>query len=145
MRYVVLIALILVAILAGCLASRTEADGYRQAERLGNQMQLTPPPTTAPIFSSANDGRRCTGAVALLAYYSPGWDVARMSGIMYRESRCQPGASNRCCHGLLQIHESWCGYLGRNLGPCNLYDPIYNIRAARLVWLEQGYPAWSTS
>jgi hypothetical protein len=47
---------------------------------------------------------RCTQWEAKLAEY-PDWDVARMSRIMHRESRCQPGAISRTSdYGLLQVH-----------------------------------------
>lgn len=121
-----------------------------EAEREHNQMQLTvppaPPPLAPPAFSGANDGRRCYGAEPLLAWYSPGWDVRRMAGIMWRESNCQPNAYNRSgASGLLQVLASHCRWLSSRVGPCDLFDPDYNIRAAAAIWREQGYGAWSTS
>jgi len=124
------------------------------AVRTGNTVQLEPtlppPPTEAPTpsFSSASSNGRCVGAEALLAYYSPGWNVTRMSGIMYRESRCDPSAKNSrsSATGLLQLLSSLhCPWLAKELGPCDLYDPVYNIRAAALLWEKSGYGAWVTS
>jgi len=65
---------------------------------------------------------------------------------MYRESRCDPSADNpnSSASGLLQLLSSLhCGWLSRELGPCNLYDPEYNIQAAALLWQRSGYSAWS--
>lgn len=108
-----------------------------------------PPPATEaprPGFSGAVSNGHCVGMEGLLAYYSPGWNVTRMSGIAYRESRCQPGASNSCCSGLLQVHRLWlpqpsCGAYSRS----DLYDPATNVCVAAIVWRESGYGAWSTS
>ena len=111
-----------------------------------------PPPTTLPVlFTSDSYAGRCTGAEFLLGYYSPGWDVARMSRIMYRESRCDPAVarSDSGSTGLLQILASHCPWLARQMGePCTqarLKDPAYNVRAGAVLWIEQGYGAWSTS
>lgn len=114
-----------------------------------------PPSTEAlpgpPAGSSASAGGRCVGWEPLLAEYSPGWSVERMSRIMWRESRCQPAADNRhsSATGLLQILSSHCRWLAARMGEwCSagrLTDADYNVRAAAALWLEQGYRAWSTS
>ena len=110
------------------------------------------PPTTAPApGSTASSGGRCVGWEAMLARESPGWSVERMSRIMYRESRCQPGARNRSSSatGLLQVLASHCPWLARQLDTwCSrdrLTDPTFNLQAAAVLWVEQGYGAWSTS
>ena len=65
------------------------AVALETAER-GTVVQMTetsPPPTTQPsqpTFDSASSNGRCVGAEPLLSAYSPGWDVGRMSRIMYR-------------------------------------------------------------
>src|SRR6188768_4526338 len=88
------------------------------AVRTGNTVQETPtlppppPAPTFPTFTSDSYNGRCTGAEGLLAFFSPGWNVTRMAGIAYRESRCDPGASNSCCSGLLQIHKMHIPRLG---------------------------------
>ena len=125
------------------------------ATRTGNTVQLAetlpPPPETVPgppPFSDASSNGYCVGAEPLLAYYSPGWNVRRMSGIMYRESRCDPSADNpnSSASGLLQLLSSLhCGWLSSALGPCNLFNATYNIRAGALLWQKSGYGAWSTS
>jgi hypothetical protein len=112
-----------------------------------------PPPTTeatpAPSAgSSASAGGRCVGWEPLLAEYSPGWSVERMSRIMYRESRCRPEVRNRSgATGLLQVMASHCRWLVEQMGEwCTagkLQDPDYNVRAAATLWLEQGYQAWA--
>ena len=87
----------------------------------------------------------------MLSAYSPGWDVVRMSRIMYRESRCQAGARNTSSSatGLLQILASHCGWLSDQMNTwCTrdrLTNPYFNVRAAATLWREQSYGAWSTS
>lgn len=94
--------------------------------------------------SSASTGNRCTGYEDMLAAYSPGWDVVRMSQIMYRESRCNPGAYNPSgATGLLQILKSHCAWLAPRVGPCNLTNPSYNIRAAAELFRNGGYQHWA--
>lgn len=136
----------------GELVLTQPAAAAAPAERTGNSVQETgtmPPPPTEPqrpAFSSASSNGYCVGAEPLLAWFSPGWDVRRMSGIMYRESRCDPSAYNRSgASGLLQILRSHCNWLSSRVGPCDLFDPVYNIRAGARLWQEQGYGAWSTS
>ena len=116
-------------------------------------VRLDPPPpvvdTLPPVpvlWSTASANGHCTGLEFALAYWSPGWDVRRMSGIAYRESRCQPGASNSCCSGVLQMHRmhvpnAFCGVYSRD----DYYDPWKNICAAAALWKTSGYGAWSTS
>lgn len=123
------------------------ADATSQAERLD---EPAPPPAT-PTPTTESAGGRCTGAEPLLADLSPGWDVTRMSRIAWRESRCIFDARNRTstATGLLQVLASHCPWLARRLGePCSrdrLTDPVYNVRAAAALWLEQGYGAWVTA
>ena len=115
-------------------------------------VRLDPPVTTIAdtvpvLWSTDSSNGRCVGMEWALEYFSPGWDVARMSRIMYRESRCQPTASNSCCSGLLQMHRmhiprmGLCGVDDR----ADLYDPLKNICAAAVLWRTSGYGAWSTS
>jgi hypothetical protein len=134
-------------------AAHLTATATVGATRTGNTVQLEPtlppPPVQEDIgFSSDSYNGRCVGAEGLLALYSPGWNVTRMSGIMYRESRCDPSAKNSrsSATGLLQLLSSLhCPWLAKTLGPCDLYDPDYNIRAGALLWEKSGYGAWSTS
>ena len=121
----------------------TSADVTAQAERTNPPDPQPEEPTDSGSGSSAN--RRCVGYEGLLARYSPGWDVVRMSRIMYRESRCNPGAHNSSgATGLLQILRSHCGWLSSRVGSCNLTNASYNIRAAAELWRNGGYAHWST-
>lgn len=123
-------------------------------------VRLSPPTTTIesaepsrPAFDGSSigpDGRggRCIGAEPLLAYYSPGWDVVRMSHIMKGESGCNPRAYNRRghAHGLLQITPITFPYLAGALGTTitsdKLFDAVFNIRAAAALFRAQGYAPW---
>lgn len=107
-------------------------------------------PVVAEVeWSTDSHAGRCVGMEPLLHRYSPGWDVARMSRIMYRESRCQPEVKNRrsSATGLLQILASHCRWLAEQMDEwCSmerLRDPVYNVRAGAVLWSEQGYRAWA--
>jgi len=138
----------MIGLLAGLCLCGGVAGPYQPAVRLD-------PPPPAPVvveipqlWSTDVVNGHCVGFEFLLGYYSPGWDARRMSGIMYRESRCQPtvARSDSGSTGLLQILRSHCGWLSSRVdGPCNLTDPVYNIRAGAALWREQGYGAWSTA
>lgn len=134
------------ALVAGLCLCGGVSGPYEPADR------LDPPVVTAPpvpvLWSEEVVNGHCVGFEFLLAYFSPGWDVRRMSGIMHRESRCQPtvARSDSGSTGLLQILRSHCRWLTERMGePCNLTDPVWNIRAGAVLWREQGYGAWSTS
>ena len=112
------------------------------------RMNPPPPPPSLPVlWTTDSTNGRCVGMVNALEYWSPGWDVNRMAGIAYRESRCDPNASNSCCSGIFQIHRSWisqlagCDVYSRG----DLYDPWKNVCAAAYVYRVQGITAWSTS
>jgi hypothetical protein len=90
--------------------------------------------TAAPSHMTS----RCTQYEPLLAQYAPrgGWDVRRMSKIMWRESRCQAAVVNRRGGdtGLLQIHPINWSYLSSKFGVTVnrawLQNPTNNVRAA---------------
>ena len=112
--------------------------------------RMNPPPPPAPVpvlWTTESANGKCVGLIDALTYWSPGWDVNRMAGIAYRESRCDPNAANSCCTGVLQIHAIWipkaamCGVYSR----ADLKDPWKNICAASIVWRDQGIGAWSTA
>jgi len=151
-RYIIAAAIII----GGCLISDSvhaqvdvppiisplDTGGLRFAVRL----DPPPPPPPPVLWTTEAVNGHCVGLEGALAHFSPGWDVRRMSGIAYRESRCQPSASNSCCSGVLQMHrmhvpEPSCGVFSRN----DLYDPWKNICAAAELWRSSGYSAWSTS
>jgi hypothetical protein len=113
-------------------------DGLQAAVRLN-------PPASSTGSSESSNGQ-CVGFKGLLAQYNPGWSVDRMAGIMYRESRCDPSASNSCCSGLLQMHRMHvpipeCGVYSRN----DLYNAEANVCAAAQLFRSSGYGAWSTA
>lgn len=129
----------------------TTATADIPATRVSPPEEAVPAVTPgAPEFDDQANGSACTGLRPLLAFYSPGWDVNRMSAIAYRESRCQPRVSNSSgATGLLQILRSHCPWLARQMDTwCTqdrLRDPEFNVRAAAVLWREQGYGAWSTA
>ena len=119
-------------------------------------VRLNPPDSMPPItesvsvyeFSNASANGRCIGAEGLLSKYKPGWNIERMSRIMYRESRCNPAVRNRQSGstGLLQIMPSNCRYIANQLGEscsiAKLQQPDFNIRAATTLFEYDGYGPW---
>lgn len=134
------------ALIAGviCMCGGGGATATEKAVRMN-----PPPPTpTMPVLWTAESANgRCVGMVEAIEHWSPGWPVDRMAAIAYRESRCDPSASNSCCSGIFQIHRSWVD----NVGMCgvrtraDLYDPWKNVCAAAVVYRTQGISAWSTA
>lgn len=108
----------------------------------------------APVSAASG---RCPQWEGILAAHAPrgGWDVRRMSGLAWRESRCQAGAVNKRGgdSGLLQIHPvSWpwlSGSLGVAVNRSWLLDPVNNVRAAARLcefWRRAGrscYQPWA--
>lgn len=107
-----------------------------------------------PAESSTIPGR-CTQWEALLAEHAPpfGWDVERMSKLMYRESNCLPGVRSRTSDsGLLQIndinHPFLRRYLDEWVDAWTLLDPAQNVRSAAALcayWVMSGsscYQPW---
>ena len=110
---------------------------------------------TVPNVTEAAAGR-CAAYEPLIAANAPrrGWDVARMSRLMFRESRCTPHVRSRTRDtGLLQINDVNLNYLTRKMGrPITveaLRDPATNIAAAALLctfWRNAGrscYQPWA--
>ena len=110
-------------------------------------VRLDPPKPPPVLWTTEAVNGRCVGLMTALQYWDPGWDEVRMSGIAYRESRCDPNASNSCCSGMFQIHRIWiddaamCGVRTR----ADLYDPWKNVCTASIIFREQGMSAWSTA
>jgi|GEM_PF-3196563 len=95
-----------------------------------------PPPGAAGSTAAG----RCTQYEPLLAEHAPpgGWDVALMSSLMWRESRCTPDARSITNDtGLLQINDVNHPYLrarlGEWVGRWSLADPVQNVRAAAVL------------
>jgi hypothetical protein len=91
-----------------------------------------------PQQSQPQQPRRCHEWEPLLALAHPSWDVVRMSQIMWRESRCLPGAQSPTSDtGLLQINQVNHDYLTTHLGVTidqdSLTDPLLNIAAAGVL------------
>lgn len=94
----------------------------------------------------------CPQYEALLQIHSPGWDVPRMSRIMWRESRCQPELRSRTRDtGLLQINDINHRFLRERLGDVGveqLRDAELNVRAAAELFRfwdshgSSGYLPW---
>ena len=88
----------------------------------------------------------------------PASEMARLANVLYRESRCTPGAFNATdpmggSHGLMQINSFWCkrstywptGWLQAHglLETCDeLYDPATNLRAGLAIWRNSGWHPW---
>lgn len=109
------------------------------------------PPSTAHAVSG-----RCPQYEQQLAAY-PGWNVSRMSRIMWRESRCDASAYNGRrrdrSYGLLQLNtkttprlDLWgelrwrCGLTARE----QLWDASTNIACAHRLFLAYGMRPWGT-
>jgi hypothetical protein len=140
------------------------AVAAHEAER-GDRYQATPtiPPPSVPTIVPGPQGTsvegRCTQYEPLLIALSPGWDAARMSKIMWRESRCTPGvvSNTGCCVSLLQL------YVGLHLrdhrlapryNACGVYgwndldgpdDVERHICAAAALYSVVGINAWAAT
>lgn len=99
--------------------------------------------------------QRCPQYEMLLEAHNPGWDVARMSRIMWRESRCQPEVRSRTSDtGLLQINDvnrPWLtDQMGTEVTVEVLRDPDMNVRASAKLYkfwnraTGNGYQPWTT-
>jgi len=128
------------------ILSPIDTTGLKHAVR-GEQIQLAPPPPPPVLWTTESANGRCVGMIPAIQHWNPGWNVDRMAGIAYRESRCDPNAANSCCTGIFQIHATWidnvamCGVSSR----ADLKDPWKNVCAASVVFREQGMGAWSTA
>ncbi len=131
-----------------------ELDATATALAPAERIDPPPPPPVEtlppgpPAGDTSSTRGRCVGWEPLLRYYSPGWDVARMSAIAYRESRCRPEVRNPSgATGLLQLMPMHCRWLDDALGePCSvakLQTPEYLIRAAAALWARDGYRPWA--
>jgi hypothetical protein len=100
-------------------------------------------------------GGRCRVYEQLLQEYVPvvGWDVTRMSRLMWRESRCQPTVQSKTHDsGLLQINRvnyPWLSMkLGRKVTARWLTVPANNVWAAAMLYRYakrawgNGYHPW---
>jgi len=121
---------------------------------------IAPTTTLAPIVPGAPGTAiqgYCTQYEPLLIELAPpgGWDIAKMSRTMWRESRCEPWAWNArsADSGLLQVNKINYTWLRTNMGEWvdrwTLQDPRQNIRASAKLctyWRKAGsscYQPWS--
>lgn len=129
---------------------RTEPDPHVTHHRVSRVQ-----PARTPRVARTAPTHRCPQWEPLLAAWAPpgGWSVERMSGLMWRESRCQPEVHTSCCWGLLEIHQVHDAALSAELGvevsPATLLDPVVNVRAAaalchaRRVRHQSCYADWN--
>ena len=105
---------------------------------------------------TAHAGGTCPAYERLLVVYGPkgGWSVPRMSGLMWRESRCTPQVRSRTRDtGLLQINDINLPFLSKAFGykvtSAMLKNPIMNIKAAAKIcevarkWYGNCYQPWT--
>lgn len=107
----------------------------------------TPPAGTAPSV-----GNGCPQWLDTAR--SAGWaeeDLARLTRVMWRESRCNPQAHNGTgpddSYGLLQVNVK--GYLWKGRAQMcglsersDLFDPATNLRCALVLWQRSGWRPW---
>lgn len=121
-------------------------------------VRINPPETVAVATTVAAVAGRCVEWEPLLAEYAPegGWDVVYVSGLSWRESRCDMTArsttDDTCA---LQINDVNLPYLRRVLGEWvdrfTLTAPVQCIRAAAALcsyWRNAGsscYQPWKVS
>lgn len=110
----------------------------------------------APLqVETAHAGGTCPAYERLLVAYGPkgGWSVPRMSGLMWRESRCIPNVrSTTRDTGLLQINDVNLPFLSKSFGykvtAKMLKNPVLNIKAAAKIceaarkWWGNCYHPW---
>lgn len=109
-------------------------------------------PMCAPL-DEAKLVNRCPQYEHLLIRHDPGWNVAKMSRIMWRESRCQPDVrSSTSDTGVLQVNDinrPWLSQrFGFNVTTEALKDPGFNVEASAELfkfWRRaagDGYQPW---
>ena len=83
-----------------------------------------------------------------------GWpttELKKLSKVMWRESKCEPGAHNGKglddSYGLLQVNVK--GYLWKGRAVLcgltekgDLFDPATNLRCALVLWKRSGWSPW---
>lgn len=111
-------------------------DLYRPPAGTQATATATTATTAPPVTTPAPVAGRCTQYEALLAANAPkgGWDVKKMSQLMWRTSRCNPARRTGGVIGLLGISSSHGAALTKQFGTkvdrTTLTDPARNIRAA---------------
>lgn len=133
-------------------------EGRQRPAPTTSTVAVAPPPTLpVPGVAGTTVQGRCTQYEPMLLELAPpgGWDIAKMSRTMWRESRCEPWALNKRTNdaGLLQVnpinYTFLRGKLGEWVDKWTLQDPRQNIRASALLctfWRNAGsscYQPWS--
>jgi len=109
------------------------AEATAQADRLD-------PPDPPPVVDRGRCGEWFD--LAMQAGFAES-DWPTVSRIMYRESRCQPGARNPSgASGLMQVMPMWADDCGGTRAM--LFDPWFNLTCAVHILDVQGWQAWST-
>ena len=131
-------------------------EGRQRPAPTTSTVAVAPPPVVPGVAGTTVQGR-CTQYEPMLQELAPpgGWDIAKMSRTMWRESRCEPWALNKRTNdaGLLQVnpinYTFLRGKLGEWVDKWTLQDPRQNIRASALLctfWRNAGkscYQPWS--
>jgi len=131
-------------------------EGRQRPAPTTSTVAVAPPPVVPGVAGTTVQGR-CTQYEPMLLELAPpgGWDIAKMSRTMWRESRCEPWALNKRTNdaGLLQVnpinYTFLRGKLGEWVDKWTLQDPRQNIRASALLctfWRNAGkscYQPWS--
>lgn len=112
-------------------------------------------PVDLPKPATGGPKSGCPQYEVLLEAFNPGWDVKKMSRIMWRESNCQPEIRSRTRDtGLMQINDVNHEYLSRRWGVeitlDALKNPTINVMAAAELfryWNRQGngYQPWKAT
>lgn len=107
---------------------------------------------TPPVVAASSGGNGCPQWLDMAR--SAGWaeeDFARLTRVMWRESRCNPQSHNGTgpddSYGLLQVNVK--GYLWKGRAQMcglsersDLFDPATNLRCALVLWQRSGWRPW---
>jgi hypothetical protein len=119
---------------APAMAARTVHGCDAAAEVLCTQ---NPPPR--PVWAYCEQWHDMAEAV--------GWPESQggvLSYVLYRESKCQPGATGSlvCSNGRCGRALGLTQLLGWSCPPNGCYDPWSNLSRAYQLWREQGWHPW---
>lgn len=107
--------------------------------------RIEPPALVAPDASSCP---QWYGTALDAGWPADQW--ATLDHVMWRESRCDPGATHHNANGttdrgLVQINSVHAGWLAqRGVTLSALLDPVVNLTAALWLWQGSGWAPWRT-
>jgi hypothetical protein len=139
----------LVALLTALVAGGGGVEATTPAARVAVTVQVATPPPTLPDPPA---GVACPEWFP--AALEAGWTVDQwpnLGRIMFRESRCDPGArhvnaNGSVDRGLLQINSANRGFLaGFGIALDALFDGPTNLVAGRRLFDLEGWRPWSTN